>query len=226
MEILGTLGINARDFIWQTINFIVLIALLSYFLYRPIVNMLDERSRRIQESLEAAERAQADVARADREREELLATTRREIGEMMAQAQSAAERIHSEARSTAQQEAQRLVETARQEANAERAQAMAELRREVASLAVSAAERVISRSLDDQTHRQLVEEFLDVDGQLQRLRCEGLLATAAQHEIDHLDGRLYVDYLPALKRLSMRRRAKRRKLERAEVAEPGASTAL
>ena len=54
-------------------------------------------------------------------------------------------------------------------------------------------------------------EFLDVDGQVQQLRCEGLLATAAQHEIDHLDGRLYVDYLPLLQRLSMRRRAKRRK---------------
>ena len=161
MDVLNTLGINARDFIWHTINFLILLFLLTKFLYRPIVNMLDERSRRIQESLEAAERAQADVARADREREELLATTRREIGEMMAQAQSAAERIHSEARSTAQQEAQRIVETARQEADAERAQAMAELRREVASLAVSAAERVISRRLDDQTHRQLVEEFLD-----------------------------------------------------------------
>jgi F-type H+-transporting ATPase subunit b len=161
MDVLNTLGINARDFIWHTINFLILLFLLTKFLYRPIVSMLDERSRRIQESLEAAERAQADVARADREREELLATTRREIGEMMAQAQSAAERIHSEARSTAQQEAQRIVETARQEADAERAQAMAELRREVASLAVSAAERVISRSLDDQTHRQLVEEFLD-----------------------------------------------------------------
>jgi F-type H+-transporting ATPase subunit b len=161
MDVLNTLGINARDFIWHTINFLILLFLLSKFLYRPIVSMLDERSRRIQESLEAAERAQADVARADREREELLATTRREIGEMMAQAQSAAERIQSEARSTAQQEAQRIVETARQEADAERAQAMAELRREVASLAVSAAERVISRSLDDQAHRQLVEEFLD-----------------------------------------------------------------
>jgi peptide deformylase len=61
-------------------------------------------------------------------------------------------------------------------------------------------------------------EFLDVDGQVQRLRCEGLLATAAQHEMDHLDGKLYVDYLPMLQRLSMRRRAKRRKQERAEAA--------
>ena len=68
-------------------------------------------------------------------------------------------------------------------------------------------------------------EFLDVDGQVQRLRCEGLLATAAQHEMDHLDGRLYVDYLPMLQRLSMRRRAKRRKQERAQAG-PAAPTAL
>jgi len=161
MDVLTTLGLNARDFIWHTINFIVLIVLLSRFLYRPIVAMLDERTRRIQESLEAAERARADVAQADRERDELLASARREIQEMMTTAQQVAERIQSEARTTAQQEAQRIVETARQEADAERAQAMAELRREVASLAVAAAERVISRSLDDQAHRQLVEQFLD-----------------------------------------------------------------
>jgi F-type H+-transporting ATPase subunit b len=161
MDLLNTLGINARDFIWQTINFIILVVLLSRFLYRPIVTMLDERSQRIQESLAAAERARADVAQADRERDELLASTRREIQEMMTTAQQVAERIQTEARTTAQQEAQRIVETARQEADAERAQAMAELRREVAGLAVMAAERVISRSLDDQAHRQLVEQFLD-----------------------------------------------------------------
>jgi len=155
MDILTTLGFT-KDFWIHAANFIVLIALLTYFLYRPITAMLDERTRRIQESLAAAEQA-----RADRERDELLATTRREIGEMMAQAQSAAERIQSEARANAQQEAQRIVETARQEAAAEREQAMSELRREVAGLAVMAAERVISRSLDDQAHRQLVDEFLN-----------------------------------------------------------------
>jgi F-type H+-transporting ATPase subunit b len=161
MDIFTTLGITARDFIWHTINFIVLIVLLTRFLYRPITGMLEERTRRIEESLAAAEAARADVARADRERDELLASTRREVQEMMATAQQVAERIQSEARATAQQEAQRIVEAARQEAEAERAQAMAELRREVASLAVMAAERVINRSLDGQAHRQLVDQFLD-----------------------------------------------------------------
>src|SRR3954465_15463906 len=108
MDILTTLGFTT-DFWIHTANFIVLIALLTYFLYRPITRMLDERAQRIQESLAAAERAQADVAQADREREELLASPRREIGEMMAQAQGAAERIQSEARANAQQEAQRIV---------------------------------------------------------------------------------------------------------------------
>ncbi|MGE3271667.1 MAG: F0F1 ATP synthase subunit B [Chloroflexota bacterium] len=161
MDVLTTLGIDGPAFLWHTLNFAVLIFLLTKFLYKPVVGMLDERARRIEESLAAAERAQADVARADREREELLTTTRREIQEMMTTAQQVADRIQSDARTSAQAEAQRIVETARQEAEAERAQAMAELRREVASLAVMAAERVISRSLDDQAHRQLVDEFLD-----------------------------------------------------------------
>jgi peptide deformylase len=68
-------------------------------------------------------------------------------------------------------------------------------------------------------------EFLDIEGVAQTLRCEGLLATAAQHEIDHLDGRLYVDKLPPVKRVLMRRRANRRKREHAPVP-PAATQAL
>ena len=160
MDVLTTLGIDGWDFLLHTINFVVLIFLLSRFLYRPVVGMLDERSRRIEESLAAAERARAEVAQADREREELLANARREIQDMLAQGQQIADRIQSEARASAQQEGQRIIERSRQEATAERDQAMIELRREVASLAVQAAERVIRKSLDGQTHRQLIEEFL------------------------------------------------------------------
>jgi F-type H+-transporting ATPase subunit b len=161
MDILNTLGIDLTDFLWQTVNFLVLIYLLSRFLYRPVAAMLEERSQRIHDNLEAANKALEQVADANRERDELLASTRTEIQQMMTTAQQVADRIQSDARTSAQQEAQRILDAARQEAEAERAQAMAELRREVASLAVMAAERVISRSLDDQAHRQLVEQFLD-----------------------------------------------------------------
>jgi len=159
-EVAETLGLDLPTFLWHLFNFIVLIGLLTYFLYRPITTMLDERSRRIEESLAAAEQARAEVARADREREEMLASTRREIQDLMTQAQQVADRIQSEARNTAQQEAQRIIERAQQEAAAERNQAMDELRREVASLAVQAAERIISQRLDGPAQQQLIEEFL------------------------------------------------------------------
>src|SRR5262249_800581 len=64
-------------------------------------------------------------------------------------------------------------------------------------------------------------EFVDGEGRVQRLRGEGLRATPGQEEIDHVDGGVYVDFLPLLQRLSMRRRAKRRKRERAQVAQAG-----
>jgi len=160
MDVLETLGIEPWTFFLHTINFVVLILLLSRFLYRPVVGMLDERTRRIEQSLAEAERARAEVAQADREREELLAATRRELQEMRTQAEQLAERIESEARTSAQQEAQRIIERARQEADAERQQAMIELRREVATLAVQAAERVIRQNLDTPAQRRLVEEFL------------------------------------------------------------------
>jgi F-type H+-transporting ATPase subunit b len=159
-QVLATLGINGWNFLLHTINFLVLIFLLSRILYKPIVGMLDDRQRRIRDSIERAEQVRLEAERASQEREAQLGETRRQIQEMLAQATQMAERIQSEARQDAQRQADQIVARARQEAEAERAQSLAELRREVASLAVLAAERVISRNLDDSTQRQLVDEFL------------------------------------------------------------------
>jgi F-type H+-transporting ATPase subunit b len=160
MDVLSNLGINLPGFLWHTFNFLLLLFLLSRILYKPIIGMLDERQRRIRESIDEAERVRAEAARADEERQAQLGRTRREIQDMLAQATQMAERIQSEARRDAEQRAQQIVDRARQEAEAERSQAMGELRREVANLAVMAAERVISRNLDGQAQRQLVDEFL------------------------------------------------------------------
>jgi F-type H+-transporting ATPase subunit b len=160
MEILKTLGINGWDFTLHTINFIVLVFLLTKFLYRPVVSMLDERSRTIRDSMEQAERVRKEAEQAESERATMLADARREIQEMMTRATQTAERIQADARADAQLQAQRIIERAQQEAAAERAQSMSDLRREVAGLAVMAAERIINKNLDDATQRQLVDDFL------------------------------------------------------------------
>ncbi len=64
-------------------------------------------------------------------------------------------------------------------------------------------------------------KFLDVDGQEQTLRCDGLLAIAVQHETDHLNGIVYVDHVSTLKREFIRKRMKRvRSAREAELGVP------
>ncbi|MFL5343707.1 MAG: peptide deformylase [Hyalangium sp.] len=59
-------------------------------------------------------------------------------------------------------------------------------------------------------------KFLDVEGQEQTLKCDGLLAVAVQHETDHLNGTVFVDHVSTLKRELIRKRMKRLKSERDE----------
>ena len=63
-------------------------------------------------------------------------------------------------------------------------------------------------------------KFLDVEGQEQTMRCDGLLAIAVQHELDHLDGTVFVDHVSTLKREIIRKRMKRLKSEREQRPSP------
>jgi F-type H+-transporting ATPase subunit b len=154
------LGLNPVSILWHTINFLLLLFLLQRFLYKPVLQMLDERQRKIRESVEAADRMRQETAQADLERADALREARRQAEEIVTRAMQEADRLRAEARGQAQEEAQRIVSRAEQEAVAERQQAMLELRRQVADLAVLAASKVIGRSLDDPTNRMLVEQFL------------------------------------------------------------------
>jgi F-type H+-transporting ATPase subunit b len=160
MQILETLGLNLPGFLWHTVNFLLLLFLLSRLLYRPVLKMLDERAERIRESLERAEQVQAQAESDEQERRAQADDARRQVQAMLTQATTMAEQVKAEARQAAQEEARRIVERAQAEATAERDQAMSELRQQVAELSILAAERVVRASLDSQTNRRLVEEFL------------------------------------------------------------------
>jgi peptide deformylase len=67
--------------------------------------------------------------------------------------------------------------------------------------------------------------YLDRDGKQQDLTCEGLLATCVQHEIDHLDGKLFVDYLSEMKRQRVRKKLEKERKLRAEGRAPETSRA-
>ena len=162
------LGINLPGLITQIVSFGILFAILYKLLYKPMLAALDRRSGRIRESLEAAQRARDDAARSQAETQDQMEAARAEGQQLIAQAREVADRFREEELANAREEI--AAERTRAQANiqSERDAAIEELRREFAGLAITAAERVITRSLDESAHRELIEGVLEEGSEVSR----------------------------------------------------------
>jgi F-type H+-transporting ATPase subunit b len=154
------LGISLPALIAQIINFAILLGLLYLVAYKPILRILDERSRKIKESMEQAEAIKEQAAHAEAEVKKHLSTAAEEGKEIIARAVRAGEEARRQAQQEARQDAESIINRARAEIQRERDEAVAELRKEFADLAILAASKVIHRSLDKKAHRQLIDEVL------------------------------------------------------------------
>lgn len=154
------LGINLPGLIIQVINVALIILILRALLYKPVIRMLDRRSERIKESLEAAERQKQESLRAEEEVKKELDQARQEGQVLIGQATQIADRLKEEAREGARREAEAIINRARSEIQRERDEAVEQVRQQFADLTIVAAEKVIRKSLDKSTHQELIEEVL------------------------------------------------------------------
>ncbi len=162
------LGINPPVLLTQVVTFIILLGLLYLVAYKPLMKMMDERSRKIKESVEQAEAMKEQAASAGEEVKKQLAAAGKEGQERIARAMRAGEDVKQKARGEAKQEAEALIARARTEIQRERDEAIGELREEFADLTVLAAEKVIDRSLDKEAHRQLIDKVLEESSTLKK----------------------------------------------------------
>ncbi|HEY82852.1 MAG TPA: F0F1 ATP synthase subunit B [Dehalococcoidia bacterium] len=168
MEGLGALGVNLPTLVAQIVNVVILLALLYLVAYKPVMRMLDERSRRIRESMEQADAIKEQVARTEEEVRRQLEAASKEGQKRIAQAVQIGEELKRKAQAEARQEAEALIARARAEIKREREEAIDELRRAVADLTILAASRVIERSLDKEAHRELIEKVLEESSALRK----------------------------------------------------------
>ena len=157
---ISALGFNLPALIAQLINFVLLLIIFRLILYKPLLKILDERKKRIQEGLDASDEAKRRLSQTEQQVAKELEKARQQGQEQIAQAQQIAARIQEEARQGARTEAEQLLTRARGEIQLERDSAIAQLRREFAGLTITAAERVIKEELDPEKHRRLIQEVL------------------------------------------------------------------
>ena len=147
--------------IWTVITFVVVLVALGLIAWKPILAALDERERRIRESLEKAEQAKAEAERAIAENKANMEASLRRSQELVAEARQEADRVRTQAREEARAEAKRIMDEGRRQLEAERRAAVADLRREAAGLAISAAEQLLKKNLGQPENRKLVEDFIN-----------------------------------------------------------------
>ena len=158
---MDSLGVNLPGLITQVISFVILFFILHRLLYKPILKMLDHRSNRIKESLDAAQQAKDEMLRSQEEVRGQLEAARAEGQQMIAKAQEVADRYREEELAKAKGDIETERERAQVDIQRERDSAIEEVRREFAGLAINAAERIVARSLDEAAHKELIEEVLD-----------------------------------------------------------------
>ncbi len=165
---ISELGISLPTLITQVVTFIILLVVLRFVAYKPIMRMLDERSRRIKESMDQAEAIKEQSANTQEEIKKQLEQASREGQERIARAVKAGEEVKQKAQVDARQEAETLIKRARSEIQRERDEAIGEVRREFADLTVLAAGKVIEKSLDKEDHRALIEKVLEESSTLKK----------------------------------------------------------
>jgi F-type H+-transporting ATPase subunit b len=158
-NLLTPLGINGGLLVAQVVNFLLIAGLLSAFIWRPAVNMLDARTAKIQKGLEDAAAAANARQNAEAEAETVMTEARSERAKVLDEARQAGEEVKKSIEGEAREEAERIREEARQEAVNARNTELADLRDQVLKISTAVAGRILREELDDDKQSQLISNF-------------------------------------------------------------------
>jgi F-type H+-transporting ATPase subunit b len=142
-EIIKAFGIDGRLIVIQIVNFSVLVGLLGYFLYNPILRVLRDREEKIAQGIKDAEAAAVAKATADAEKQVVLTAAHQEASEINTRAKAAADVKSDEIVSAAEEKAAATLKAAERKATEAAARITKEAEAEIAKTAILAAEKVL-----------------------------------------------------------------------------------
>ncbi|MCP3727023.1 F0F1 ATP synthase subunit B [Paraburkholderia sp. CNPSo 3272] len=152
------MNLNATLFA-QMVVFLILAWFTMKFVWPPLINALDERSKKIADGLAAAEKGKAELEAAHKRVGEELATARNEGQSRIADAEKRALAVAEEIKAQAHAEAARIIAQAKADADQQVVKAREALRAEVAALAVQGAEQILKREVDQSAHVELLNQL-------------------------------------------------------------------
>ena len=161
---IGAFGLNGKIFVAQLVNFGLVLLVLWRFAYRPIVNMLEARSEKIEKSVKQAEEIEARMNASEVERDEMMKKARLTAQEVAKKAQEDAEARTKAMGEKARAEVEKIVVQGKAQLASEREEMLSQVRKEVAQMAILAAEKILGETIDKKKSEALAVNTLKEAG--------------------------------------------------------------
>lgn len=153
-----------NEVIWGAFGFVIVFGFLAWKGLPAIKKTMNERTEKIRADIEGAETARAEAEQVKASYEAQLVDARSEANRIIEEARQDADAVRTERIAAIDGEIAEMRQRAATEIEASKAQALADLRGEITSIALGAAERVVERNLDDATNRALIDSYIDSVG--------------------------------------------------------------
>ncbi|KKU93889.1 MAG: ATP synthase subunit b [Candidatus Jorgensenbacteria bacterium GW2011_GWA1_48_13] len=159
-ELFHNLGIDWKVLLAQIVNFAILLFVLKKFAYKPILKVLNDRRKKIEEAIERSKGVDEKMAEIEALKEKILVEARRESSEIIKKAEEAADKIQEDALKEAYGKSEKFMAESLKKVQAEREKIFQEVKNETAGLVYAAVERTIGDLADEKLKAKMVEDAL------------------------------------------------------------------
>jgi F-type H+-transporting ATPase subunit b len=156
----GLTDVNLGLTLWTIVLFVLFAVVMTKLGWRPLLQAVEGREKRVRESVEGAHRANTEAQSLLGQHREMLREATREREEILKRAQAEAEKLKAELSARARAESEQLLKRARDQIERDKDQAIHELRAQVAEIAIAAAGKIVESSLTPQVQRKLVDDVI------------------------------------------------------------------
>ncbi len=147
--------------LWTIVTFLVLLFILKWKAWGPLMGALDARAKQIEESLSKAEKVTAEAEVQAEKNEKVLQKARREAQEIVSKAREAGDKLKQKLETDGKEQCDNMLNKAREQIDAEKQKALNEIKSTVVDIALEASEKVIKRNLNDGDNKKMIEETVD-----------------------------------------------------------------
>jgi len=148
-------------FLWTVITFLIVLGILRWKAWGPLMDALDSRANQIEESLSKAEKVTAEAEEQAAKNEEILNAARIEAQTIIANAREAGDKLKNKLETDGKGQYDSMLEKAKEQINSEKQKALSEIKRTVVDVALKASEKIIKRNLNNEDNKKMIEKTIE-----------------------------------------------------------------